>query len=336
MNWKNTEKKCYFFNYNSYIYYSTRVVRGSCFYENNYDFYSNGFVYPKTDLTSIEDSFKTTTIKPGTRLYFDQSSGFPRFKLSVSNNKRCIKVPKADYIVVSGNTDYKNPDKIFYVLEDDNRIYIVEELEFNSWFGTLSNFESKLSGFLSFSNLRLTHQGRLYSFLKDNVYLMKYATGEYTVPYITDRDLDKIICNMCPDLTYDELLSIVDMINSEDASVVQLGMKALSAYNVEKYRLTLRLILMTRHNWYLYTKNTVGTKQLIETLDINSHFINDDFGYSARFADDGKTSYTVEDVALSKQIGLKLLKEWLQRMYDNNFRDNNYKWLPDERKIELI
>ena len=336
MFWKDTEKKCYFFNYSSYSYYITRSIKGSCFRDKNWLFYDNGFLYPKTDLTSVENKFKTTTIKPETRLYFDQSSGFPRFKLSLSNNKRCIKIPKADYIVVSGITNYKDSDEIYFVLEDDNGIYIIEEGEYNLVFGTLSVFESKLSQFNSFSNLKLAYQGRLYSFTKDNVYLMKYATGEYTVPYITDCDLDKIICNMCPDMTYDELLSIVDMINSEDAAVVQLGMKALAAYNVEKYRLTLRLILMTRKNWFLYTKNTVGTKQLMETLNITSYMIGDDFGYYAKYVDDGKTSYTVEDVALAKQIGLKLLKEWLQKTYNVNFRDNNYKWLPDEQKVELI
>ena len=53
---------------------------------------------------------------------------------------------------------------------------------------------------------------------------------------------------MCPELTYQEISSIIEMLDSEDASVVQLGMKTLTAYNASKYKLTLRLILCSREN----------------------------------------------------------------------------------------
>ena len=335
MKWKNTDKECHFFNYNSYNWYKSRGRTGVCFDASNW-LLNNAYLYPKMDLTVIE-SFKTTTIKPESRLYFDESSGFPRFKLSMSNNKRCIKVPKADYIVVSGNTDYKtDTNRNYIVFEDDYGVWIVEEGEYNLVFGNIATFQANLLNFNVFSNLKLVYQGRLYGFSKDSVYLVKYATGEYTVPFITDCDLDKVICNMCPDMTYEDILSIIDMLDSEDTAVVQLGMKALQAYNVEKYRLTLRLILMTRLNWYTFTRNTVGTKQLMETLDLGKYYIGDDFGYYSKYADDGKHTYTAEDVALAKQIGLKLLRKWLQTTFDNYFRNVNYQWLPDEKKVELI
>jgi hypothetical protein len=50
---------------------------------------------------------ETTTIKPGSKLFFDPGSSFPRFKLAMSDNKRCIKLDKGDYIVVSGDKDFK-------------------------------------------------------------------------------------------------------------------------------------------------------------------------------------------------------------------------------------
>ena len=53
---------------------------------------------------------------------------------------------------------------------------------------------------------------------------------------------------MCPEPTYEEFLSIIDMLNSDDASIVQLGIKMLVGYNVEKYKLSFRLILQTRTN----------------------------------------------------------------------------------------
>jgi hypothetical protein len=60
--------------------------------------------------------------------------------------------------------------------------------------------------------------------------------------------LDKIINDLCPEPTYEEIESIVDMLNSEDAATVQLGVKMIQGYNANKYRLTLRLILCTRDN----------------------------------------------------------------------------------------
>ncbi len=51
---------------------------------------------------------------------------------------------------------------------------------------------------------------------------------------------------MCPEPTFDELCSIIDMLNSDDAAVVQLAIKTLSAYDIAKYKLTFRLILYTR------------------------------------------------------------------------------------------
>lgn len=332
MKWKNTDKNCEFFNESNYKWYLTKNKQGNCFWRSIFNFYENGYLYPKTNLTSI-DNFKTTTIKQESKLYFDQGSSFPRFKLSLSNNKRCIKVPKADYIVVSGSTDYKYDELNYYVVEDDDRVYVFSEKDW-SWFGSIDALIS--NPVYTFINPKLIYSGKLYSFEKDSLYLLKYVTGEYTVPFITDKDLDKIICDMCSDITYDELLSIIDMLDSEDASVVQLGMKALQAYNVEKYKLTLRLILMTRINWYTFTRNTVGTNQLMETLGISRYYFGEGFENYAQYADDGVTAYTAEDIALAKQIGLKLLRESFQKRYDMYYQDKGYKWLPDERKIEFV
>lgn len=53
---------------------------------------------------------------------------------------------------------------------------------------------------------------------------------------------------MCPEPTYEEFVSILDMLDSQDASVVQLGTKMIAGYNVDKYKLSMRLILTTRSN----------------------------------------------------------------------------------------
>lgn len=337
MKWKNTDKPCYWFNYNT-IYYNN--ING-----NNYNpldddrwhpsFVTNGFCYPKKDLTNI-DSFETTTVKPESKLYFDSGSGFPRFKLSLSDNKRCIKTSKADYIVVSGNTERSTTTEEYVVIEDNNKIILVKNDDFNNWYnGKLEFFINNVSSYITFIDPKVVYMGRLSSYSKSSVWMAKYIDGEYTLQYITDKNLDKIICNMCPEPTYEELLSIIDMLNSDDASIVQLGIKMLAGYNVDKYKLSLKLILCTRTNWWNYSKTLVATKQLVETLDINHYRISDSFSSGVYYVDDGKTDYTVEDIAIAKKLANKFLTEEFQRQY-NNYIQQGYKWLPDEHKIKLV
>lgn len=338
MKWKDTEKDVQYLNINNYYYYKNNNRNGDPFSKRFWlsGFDLNGYIYPKKDLTSVEN-FETKTLQADTRLFFDQSSSFPRFKLTVSGNKRCIKQAKADVIVVSGNTDYNHPDNNYVVLEDDAGVYLINEDEWNTWFnGSLKDFIAAMSSCKTFgSNLCLAYQGRVNTYSKDNVYLAKYADGTYTLPYITDNNLDEIICGMCPEPTYEEVISLVDMLNSEDSAVVALGVKMLTGFNVAKYKLTFRLILYTRSNWYAYTRNTVGTKQLVDTLNLNTYYITEGFGYNCSYIERSNETYSVEDVALAKKVSSKLIREWLQKTFSNAFANNRYKWLPDERKVTL-
>jgi hypothetical protein len=109
----------------------------------------------------------------------------------------------------------------------------------------------------------------------------------------------------------------------------------ITGFNVEKYKLTFKLILYTRQNWYNYTRNTVGTKQLIDTLGMSTYYIGDDFGYSCRWAEKIGESYTAEDVAMAKKVSSKLVKDWLQQKYNECFANQMYKWVPDERRVRL-
>lgn len=272
-------------------------------------------------------------------MFFDKGSGFPRFKLGLTDNKRCIKVGKADYVVVSGEAEFKTTDEEYVVLEDndsDERLYFVKYEDWKIYFNdSLSFFVNALVGLHNFTNAKVIYKGKLQSFEKNSVYLAKYALGEYTIPYITDNDLDKICCSMCPDPTYDEFLSIIDMLNSDDASVVQLGVKMLAGYNIEKYKLSFRLILCTRKNWYNWSRNLVACKQLIETLGINNWDIYDNFaGGSYRCEREGE-SYTIEDLAIAKRLASKFIREDLQQYLQNYYTSRNYTWLPDERTVEL-
>ena len=344
INWYGSDKPLYSFNYSTYNY-AAKNNRTDCpFYRElwsyRWDFISNcGFICTKADLTKVIKN-EVKVIQPDSRLYFDSGSTFPRFKLGLSNNKRCIKIEKADIIVVSGESNYEISSNQYAVLEDDAGIYLVRDTDWNQFGNSLCRFLSAVKGFVPFTDdVKFIYFGKLMSFAKDSEYLAKYAFGDYTLPYITDKNLDNVICAMCPEPTYEEIISLKDMLHSDDAAIVQLGIKTLATFNVTKYKMAFRLLLYTDPRWFDFTKNTVSTKQLIETLSIDNRRIcnlsyNNNFSYTCdRVILPGET-FTTEDVALSKKLSRVLIEEWLQNMYDR-VRGNNYSWLPDERKVSV-
>lgn len=279
---------------------------------------------------------KVTTVKPDSVLYFDPGSSFPRYKLGLTANKRCIKPTKADVIVVSGNTNRSVSDEEYTCIECTDGVYFVEKEMWEKFYsGKLDNFLKAIANYKPLNDPKVVYSGKFAGYTKESVYIAKYIENEYTLNYITDIDLDKIINNMCPEPTYEELVSIIDMLNSEDAATVQLGVKMIQGYNASKYKMTLRLILCTRSNWFLFTKNTVGTKQLMETLEIDRYRVTDNFISGCRYVCNSGESYTAEDIAISKKLSKKLLTEYFQKQYQDYFINQNFKWLPDERKIEL-
>lgn len=338
MKWRDTDKECKFLNYNTLVYYRNYNKTGDPFYETAWHrgMVSDGFLYPKQDLNDI-DNLRVKALNPESTLYFDPGSGFPRFKLGLTDNKRCIKIPKADYIVVSGDTDYSITKESYVVIHDNEDYYIVEQDDWNTWFsGSMLGFMNQVQPYHTFKGQpTIIYNGRIQSYNKKNQYLAKYADNEYTVPFITDNDLDKICCSMCPEPTYDEFKSIIDMLDSDDASVVQLGIKMLAGYNVDKYKLSFRMILCTRRNWFDWSKNLVACKQLTETLSISRYDVYDNFVAGCNRIQRTGEVYTAEDLAIAKKLAYTFIKQDLQKYAQNYYFARDYQWLPDERTIDL-
>jgi len=332
--WKNTEKKCLFFNYSGWEAnknYNRTDYYAFVDYSWGYN-YSN-VLYPKISLDGIAD-LETKTINPDSKLYFDSGSGFPRYKLSVSGNKRCIKTAKADVIVVSGETNYQRQNDIYVVIEDNKFIYVFEQSKYNM-FGSIESLIAKIP-YWPFDNPRLIYTGQLCGFDKKNLWLAKYAEKEYTLNWITDSNLDKIINNMSDDLTYETLISILDMLNSVDTSVVQLGVKTLQSFNIDKYKLSCRLLLCSRDNWWKITRNTVGTKQLMDSLKLTNYNIQSSIINCSRYMTHEGEVYDASDVAIAKQLSKRLIEEYFQSVANTYFFGNdNYIWAPDERRVTL-
>ena len=90
MKWKDTDKTCYYVRFSTIDYGISRGINVDPFSDHYWDFYNNSILYENIDLSKV-DGFRTKTINPESKLFFDPGSGFPRFKLGLTDNKRCIK-----------------------------------------------------------------------------------------------------------------------------------------------------------------------------------------------------------------------------------------------------
>ena len=64
------------------------------------------------------------TLTDEATLFFDKSATFPRYKLEGSGYKRCIKIDKADFIVVGKTSPKSSYQSYFMVYEDKDCLYV--------------------------------------------------------------------------------------------------------------------------------------------------------------------------------------------------------------------
>lgn len=99
---------------------------------------------------------------------------------------------------------------------------------------------------------------------------------------IYDTDLDQFVCNQLKDITSDDLETLEKMLMSSDGSVVGLGIKLISTYNVNKYKCTIGLLLC--RTWenirYNSVRSSTAFKMLCESLNLATKELgNDDWSF---------------------------------------------------------
>lgn len=178
----------------------------------------------KTDFEQISNKINTSdisTIHPESKLYFSESSKFPRYKLEQTKFKRKIKVDKADYII------YKP--------------YVPES---SSWLTIYTDNVNTL-----FISIDTKPQRENLVLLGNYVYPLSEATQSYleltktNYKYLTDDQLNELCDKYAPDLTDDAFEQILNLSFSENAENVGLGLKLFATYNVSKYPMTARFLL---------------------------------------------------------------------------------------------
>lgn len=191
----------------------------------------------KNKLKNVIDK---NTVNLQSTLYFDKGSSFPRLKLDGTDFKRCIKIDKADYIVIPQlQVNYaKFKKKYEYQIQINDTVYLLTEQNKNEY-SYLDHFITTFEG-----------TGYYYSNLKKDIQTACNILTEYNKPLFYEKDLDSIISKDLEKLDQENIEAIYDMLRSNDSSSVELGCKLLSSFDVNECNLTTSILLfLTQDSW---------------------------------------------------------------------------------------
>lgn len=267
--------------------------------------------------------------------YFDKDSKFPRNKLQLSQYKRCVKLDKADATVIDNAAKFIKFPKEFEIFYAPDIYYAITKDDFDKY------FDSDIALMCSRCHENINIQERVYSGLifaynKDHIY--KWLSGEYNKPFILDETLNKTVSKNLPDLTFEEAMSMSEMLCGKDSSAIQMTLKILNGYNIYKYRLSCRLLLSVSSYWFAF--KDVATKSVAISLDLRPRWISTWYIRSCwRQVQEAGVEYEDVDIQLAKKLAMNIptVKETLD-IYSKDKHNNiindwyTFDWIPDEYK----
>lgn len=253
------------------------------------------------NLENIIKSKINNNISVSDKLYFDANCKFPRFKLASKDMKRTIKISNADKIVLSKYTPtyyitnigwlnnvkpylvYSPSEDTYYYMSnirnpDYDRSYNKRIEKFNTYYKKYSSTK---------------HQTELYDILKytqiipndafvlqDEIYLLNERDYKYIdniinnyMQIIYDTELDKFICDGLLPIGEDDINTLYSMLSSTDKSVVGIGLKLLSSYDINSDPMAIVILLNKYWNTIQYNDavKSVGFQQVLTSLQINKN-----------------------------------------------------------------
>lgn len=225
---------------------------------------------------------KILTDLPGNKiLYFGHSSKFPRFKLTDSNFKRCIKPEKADVCIINNESlvGYGTWNNI-HLLEDDGGIYMVDDIvtPINGFrfrdFNQLTEFQNNPIKFILKYKISFWNNLREIDYVKTATAYPKDFTEDANLimdgtykKISTDAALDTCLTNTFESMTFETLTSICEMLDSPDKATQGIGLKLLCNYNINDIKITIRTILgLRKYLADLPEWKSVAVQQLLTTI----------------------------------------------------------------------
>lgn len=279
-----------------------------------------------TDFCNKLKNTQKTELKDGSVLLFSKTSKFPRFKLEGTTFKRCIKVDKADCVVINC-LDFTSYDHR-YVLEGAENYYVVQEAlptfyrsndkqYIQEYADDLYNFLKKRPYMFGEKvTPKLIYSDVSIAITKDSNVVYNIMTDKITST-ITDDALDKIVSSTLDDINEDTFNSIKEMFDSPDMSTVGLGLRLLAGYNISKASIAVQILL--RYNYYKLRDtnewNSVAVKQLIKYLNFNT------VGCSMRSLCVYFSYAPAHD--LDKKLCAELLKSYTKKVFSNTINEIN-------------
>lgn len=239
-------------------------------------------------------------------LYFSKSSAFPRIKLENSKFKRCIKIDKADYVVINPKT-INNRAEASYCIETDN------ELIFGSYYHFYyrkSEVERDLG--IKLNNIKTIYYYELTEKRTDLINLLQNPT----LKFITDDMLNAAINKTDQLLDLDTANMILDMLCATDTDSVELGLKMLTGFNINETPLTITTMLLLNHRWYMTNARTnVLVVNMLKQLDILNKRNSSGFPYCIRYI--GNIETNDYDKSLAKELIFEKTKSYVDKLLEN-------------------
>lgn len=292
--------------------------------------HTDGTLFPYS-FKDVSDKYKSLkgSIKPKDKLYFTSTSKFPRFKLSDSEYKRCIKSEKADTVVMNmfEAWEFDSYDAILYETKDV--IYCAIKTMSKYWRNKWQDEFHKIGVDAYLNKYKLKdpaavkcHDGIVLLSSKKNADCVNELMEDLYSNIITDEDLDKMINVNFDKLTSDDVKAITEMLDSSDKSVQALGLKMLCGYNINETPITVKALLGFReHLGKLPEWKGVGVQQILKSIRWTG-FMNFPHG----------TQYLVENNNPSeydKSLIAKVLEDKLRGYLEKYVKEiEGYKWVP--------
>lgn len=166
------------------------------------------------------------TLPENAKLVFHKTSEFPRHKLGLTTFKRKIKEKGADYIVGNFKKFTASSKETFYhAFETDTAIYLTQLTSID--FGVFkAETGIDLTSAIHYNNYIMLIVS------KENQFYIDYICGKYSLPVISDDDLNAIVDNKQERLSITELSTIMEMIKSGDKENINLALKLFAQFNL--------------------------------------------------------------------------------------------------------
>lgn len=265
-------------------------------YQQNYGIYGHN---KQEVLDKIQNNLITDTskINLSATLYFDKTSTFPRFKLQETDFTRCVKLDKADYIVIPKLSKGLRDNEVIagqaYKFDYQDREVYCNSTMYHKYQCLHDIAES------------VPHTKFLVTNTKAEALFLLNLLTTYNKPLIYDTDLEQVISRDLEKLDEDNLSSLYDMLHSSDESSVELGCKLLATFDVHEVSLATSMLLFLTQDRWIPNKgsNATSFKSMLKTLGYP------DYGY--RYID-----YVFHDHAIQsdkdRQLAKKLIEPWIR------------------------